>query len=117
MDNITVDKQQLIEIISVNRDNHRSQFEEAFGRFKAEVEKNLAERLKKIQKGKIPSLIIKLPVPVDHTTDYNRVIRMLELSVNDQIDLSEDDAAMYVMDEWDWSRQFAAMSASYGVRR
>jgi hypothetical protein len=115
MEDITVDKQNLIDIITANRDNHRAKFVEAFEKFKVEVEKNLADRLKEIRKGTVPSLNFALPVPVDHTRDYNRIIRMLELSVDEHIVLSERDAQMYVMDQWDWSAQFAASTANYGV--
>lgn len=117
MEDITVNKQNLIDIITVNRDNHRRMFEEAFDRFKIEVEKNLADRLKQVRKGTVPSLMISLPVPADHTADYNRIIRMLELSVDSVILLSERDAQSYVMDQWDWSAQFAASTATYGVNR
>lgn len=115
MENITVEKKQLIAIVQGNRDNHRAKFEAAYGNFKVEVEKQLRKRLEQVHAGKVPNLTFALPVPMDHTKDYDRVLRMLELSVDDQIVLSEYDSKMYVMDEWDWSSQFAATTANYGV--
>lgn len=49
----------------------------------------------------------------DHTGDYDRVIMMAHMSVEDTITLSEDEFAMYVMDQWRWKQDFADTTLCY----
>ena len=37
---------------------------------------------------------MRLPEPEDHTDDYERILRMAQMSVDDVIELSADDFAM-----------------------
>ncbi len=57
---------------------------------------------------------INLTVPVDHTKDYDRVIRMLTMSTADEITISESQFTQYVMDEWNWKAAFVGTTAMYG---
>lgn len=113
MQKITVRKTELREIIQANRDEHREIFEEAVEAFKARCIEELESRLKDVRAGRKINMMISLPVPEDHTEDYDRALRMLELSIDDEIDLTEEDVAQYVQDDWSWSRAWAANTGSY----
>jgi len=54
-----------------------------------------------------------LTAPENHIEDYIRVLRMLNMSVEDKITLSEVQFNQYVMDNWHWTRSFKTMSATY----
>ena len=54
--------------------------------------------------------------PIDQTKEYDRAVRMLELAVDENIELTEVQFANYVMDEWQWSQHFMAMNAMYSMR-
>ena len=45
--------------------------------------------------------------------DIHRVIMMATMSVEDTISLSEDEFAMYVMDQWRWKQDFAETTLRY----
>ena len=45
--------------------------------------------------------------------DIHRVIMMATMSVEDTISLSEDEFAMYVMDQWRWKQAFAETTLRY----
>lgn len=65
--------------------------------------------------GKV-KLNIELTVPVEHTKDYERVIRMLTMSTADEITISESQFTQYVMDEWNWKAGFVGSTAMYNKR-
>ncbi len=54
--------------------------------------------------------------PIDQTKEYDRAVRMLELAVDENIELTEQQFANYVMDEWQWSQHFMAMNSLYSLR-
>jgi hypothetical protein len=55
---------------------------------------------------------ISLPEPVDHTSDYARVVSTLEMSAEDIVQLSADQFDQYVLDNWNW-RKFAYETNQY----
>jgi hypothetical protein len=112
MENITVAKEDLLAQLIINRDDHRAIFEEALAGFQAEAETQLQEQIDLLRAGKRRDIRIVKPVPRDHTADYERAIRMIEMALGDTITLSEADFAQYVMDDWGWQGQF--LSNVYG---
>jgi hypothetical protein len=73
----------------------------------------LEDQIAAIEKGRIHAKFEALPVPVDHTIDYDRVIRLVELDINDTMTLDEAEVGMYVMDDWHWKREFQTTNAYY----
>ncbi|MBA2774756.1 MAG: hypothetical protein H0U36_12045, partial [Nocardioidaceae bacterium] len=45
--------------------------------------------------------------------DYDRVLTMAEMSVEDVIELTADDFAMYVMDQWHWKQTCTETTGFY----
>jgi hypothetical protein len=115
MQNITVRKTELIKRIEDNRSRHRALFEQACTAFQVRLEQELERRLRDVRAGRPVSLRIDLPEPEDHTIDYDRVLEMLALEVEEEVLLSETDVAQYVMDDWAWKRAFVTTNSSYGV--
>lgn len=114
MRDITVHKNELLTKLEENRRDHRQVFEEALEGFKREVIQRLEEYLERTRQGKSQDVYVSMPVPKDHTADYDRAIAMVKMSVGDRITLSETDFAQYVMDDWRWQREF--IGNSYGSR-
>ncbi len=113
MDKVTVRKTDLLAALRENREAHRDIFNEACEGYQAEAIRLLEEHLQRIRQGKREQVYVVLPVPADHTKDYDRVIRMVEMSVDDEIDLEANDFASYVMDDWRWKREFLTSNATY----
>lgn len=110
MDKIRVNKTELLETLRRNREDHRRIFEEALEGFRREAIAELEQKIKDLQAGKHRTVYISKPVPRDHTSDYDRAIRVMEMTVDDIITLSERDFAQYVMDNWGWQREFVRNS-------
>jgi predicted transcriptional regulator YdeE len=113
MNAIKVTKWTLLEKLRANRAAHKAQFEEAAEGYREKVIELLEERLAEARKGKLPSIVIGLAMPVNQTKQYDRVIGMLEMDTNDVIELEEDDYQRYVLDEWTWSASTTATNSLY----
>jgi adenylate kinase family enzyme len=110
---VTVEKDALLKTVKENRDKHRQIFLEAVDGFRKKAVELLEERLDDAKAGRRINVYINLPTPVDQTREYDRVIRMLEMSVDTTIELTQSEFTMYVMDDWSWKKQFSATNAMY----
>jgi hypothetical protein len=106
----------LIDIVVENRDLHRDAYEDALAGFRIEANKALEDRIDQIAQRLVVGLTFRLPIPEDHTNDYDRVIQMLKLTKaagEDTIVLEQHEQEMYVMDQWGWKTNFAETSTFY----
>ena len=113
MENVKVKKQEVLETIKKNREQHRKIFLEAVDGYKAKCVELLEMKLKAIKNGWVGAVSVSLPVPEDHTKDYDRAIKMLEMSVDDVIEMDEDSFTQFVMDDWHWKRNFLVSNSAY----
>lgn len=113
MEDVTVQRDKLLEELRRNREAHKAIFDEAMDGYAKEAEAQLQRHLDEVRAGKIKVISVHLPVPEEHTKDYDRAIKMVEMSVADQITLDEHDFASYVMDDWAWKRQFLTSNSTY----
>ncbi len=113
MRTVTVKKEDLLKILKENRDNHRAIFEEAQKNYRERAIEELDRRLRDAEEGRRIDVAIYLPAPEDHTKDYDRVIRMVEMSIEDNVELTNQEFAQYVQDDWSWRRAWVANTASY----
>lgn len=54
--------------------------------------------------------------PENHSKDYERVLKMLEMSTETEIELTQQDFSRYVMDEWEWKSKFETSTSAYTSR-
>lgn len=115
MNKVTVSVSTLIDAVSKNRTAHRQIFLEALEGFRKKQMETLEAHLEELKAGKLLRVITYLPVPEDHTKDYDRVLKMLDMHQSNSIDISQEDFAKYVMDDWMWKRSFLATNSSYSA--
>jgi hypothetical protein len=113
MEEVTIKKDEVLSVLKANRTNHRKIFEEALEGYKKKMIETLENSLADARAGKLTTLHISLPKPQDQTRDYDRAIKMLEMSIADSVTLSEQDFACYIQDDWMWKRQFLTSNAFY----
>ena len=102
-----------IDYLRPNMEKHRAIFEEAVEGYRAEALRLLEEQIERIKKGRLVPVQIMLPLPVDHTKDYERVIQMMTICQDEEIELTEEDFAAYVMDDWRWKQEFLVSNSRY----
>lgn len=110
---VKVNRGALLGVIQENRDKHRAIFQEALDGYKDEALRLLNGHIDRIKRGKVSTVFVSLPAPQDHTRDYDRILRMLNMSVDAEVELSEPDFAQYVMDDWAWKREFLTTASVY----
>ncbi len=113
MRSVTVHRDEFLARVRENRDNHRSVFEEALEGYRNRLTAELERRVRDLNRGRRVDQYIGLPEPEDHTEDYDRILAMAEMSVDDTVHLTEDEFAMYVMDQWRWKQSFSESTDRY----
>lgn len=113
MRTVTVNKEDFLTRVRENRDNHRAVFEEALEGYRKRLMLELEHRVCDVKRGRVINQYIGLPEPEDHTDDYDRILTMVEMSIDGTVDLSENEFAMYVMDQWDWKQSFTESTYRY----
>jgi hypothetical protein len=99
--------------VRTNRDSHRELFLKAQEGYRKLVIEELDRMLADAKAGRPIRRSVSLTEPSDHTKDYDRVIAMLEMSVDDTVTLDASDFDRYVLDNWDWSRFALSTNTSY----
>jgi hypothetical protein len=113
MNMVKVKREEVLKRIKANRAVHRDAFLRAQKGFRKAVVAELDRSLKDARAGRRFRLMITLPEPEDHTADYDRVVDMLEMSVDEEIMLDSASFNCFVRDQWAWKHAFAMSNSQY----
>jgi hypothetical protein len=116
MDPLTYQVLELEKVIRKNREAHAKDFEAADLAFRDKLVSEAYSLADAAKIGKPVHLTINLPQPKSHLADYDAVLRMLEMTTAETIELDTQDFRRYVMDEWEWSRVFRDTVSGYCAR-
>jgi hypothetical protein len=111
---VRVEREKVLERMRENRAQHRAIFEAAIEGYRQRVIEVLDQMIADARAGRRIRQNVGLPEPADHTDDYDLVIDMLELEVEDVIELTQAEFAQYVRDDWGWKGQFYAQTTGAG---
>lgn len=112
MDKVVVNRDELLNTLKKNREEHAADYAEAVTGYQKVAIKKMRKHLKLAKTGEVIQCL-NLIVPQDHTSDYDRAIKMLEMSVDTEIVLTEHDFKQLVLDDWQWKAQTLQASAFY----
>lgn len=112
MKSVTVKKDQLLDTMRANRDQHREEYIEARKKYQQKAVEELRARLARAEDGDI-DLVFDLPKPVDYTESYEDAIQMIEWEIDGDITLDHQLFQRYVLNKWEWQQVFAAATRSY----
>ena len=115
MNSVKMNRKELLKIVKENAKKHVADYNESVEDYKVAVLKVAQENLKKAKTGDLALFKFRaMPqAPASYEDNYNRAIRMLELSVEDIIDVEEHIFNQLVLDEWGWKQNFIAQSSLY----
>lgn len=119
MKTIKVEKGALLEKLKTNREKHHAAFVEAHKGYREAAVLELLKMQNEAIEGKTirRHLPHELDEPQDYTKSYDRIIAMLEMTIEETIEIDQTQFRNYVLDEWDWSEQWAGTNSKYGNRR
>lgn len=111
MQEIKVEKSRLLTTLQENKTKHEEAAKEATEAFYAKFKQLLTQVTDEVNQGlKFDEALRKLNAespPRAHGDDYERQIKMLEYDTRDEIDLTPEEFARFVLDEWRWREEFA----------
>ena len=113
---VKVDRKKLLKIVTENKEKHIKDFLESVEDYKAATLKLAEANLELVKTGDLDQIAKTKPMPskpVSYENNYTRAIRMLELSVDKEIDVEEDVFNQLVLDEWAWKNAFVASASLY----
>lgn len=123
MREVKVKREDLLKKVKENRVTHIKEYREAVEGYKSAAIAELAKGMIQLKKQvddletgemiRLSTVSFNLAVPQDHTKDYDQVIAMLEMSVDDTLTIRSDEFACFVMDDWDWKQDFLNTSMLY----
>ena len=112
--NVSINKDVLFQILNDNLTKHKKEYEEAVKVWRAKFAVEINKTVDRINNGEKPfRFYSQLPVPEEHSKDYERVIRMVSMDTRDILVLNEKEASMYLDDDWDWRPSFDANTSTY----
>lgn len=116
---VKVNKTKLLETLRENLSKHVTAHKEALETWKKKASDHVATLSDKILKGEIRDIGSAVSCvndrPVSYAPSYEKVIKMLEYSVDDVIELESEDFDRYVGDNWEWKQSFLLNSSKYGA--
>lgn len=113
MNTVVVSKAQLLETLKENRDKHRGIFLEAMAGYKPRAIQLLNEHIARIEANAIERVYVDLPMPSDHTEDYDRAIASLTWNILEEVELTIQEFDWYVQDQWGWKQQWTTSNSVY----
>ncbi len=106
LSSVRVDKGFLLSKLESNKDQHEDTYKKAMKAWHSKILDTLNKELKKVKADKTYYPKVFVVKPNSHTVDYERVIDMLEASLDDEFELTSAEFSQYVRDEWDWKESF-----------
>jgi len=114
MKNVTLAKAELIAVITSNQLTHNQEYAEMMQAFKVEVATETKAMIEfNASREKDFRTSIDVREPMSHNDEYDRILSMLNMSVDDNITLSQEEYRQYVLDEWSWAGMFAMSKTRY----
>lgn len=110
---VKVSRVELLETLRKNREQHVKDYEVAKIKYRETAISQLETMLQDAKAGRKFDTVVLAPKPSKYTDSYDRAIRMLEMSKDDLIELTDHEFKMLVMDEWNWSRDFTSNTKLY----
>lgn len=118
MNAIKMNRLELLQIVRANKITHIAEFLEAVEDYKKlvlQIAQGNVKLAKTADLEQFKRIKAQPAAPVSYENDYQRAIRMLELSVEDVIEVEEDVFNQLVLDEWSWKRSFTMSNSTYKV--
>ncbi len=113
MTSIVIEKKVLLPIILENKNKHDQIYNEAVSGYWVKAEEILNQKLEKVKAHEKIDNSLGLTFPVNFEHEYDRVIRMLELTSENKIDLTANQFDQYVRNEWSWKGGFVGTNSLY----
>jgi hypothetical protein len=102
-----IEKGDLLKVLRENLAKHKAEFETAMNDYWEALEIYHSTQLERAKSKNKKGPDVPAPaMPTSQEKEYEKVIRQLELSIDDKIVLNDTQFQTYVMDDWFWKSTF-----------
>ena len=102
-----IEKEKLLGVLRENLTKHKAEFETAMTDYWEALEIYHSTQLERARSRNKKGPLVPVPeMPTSQEKEYEKVIRQLELSIDDKIVLNDTQFQTYVMDDWFWKPTF-----------
>ena len=121
MKSVNVSKTELLNVLRENKAKHIEEYTSAMTVYRTDVIEKLEQLLAaaKIEAEKETPKFdtrVDLAEPATFVESYDTAIRMLEMSTDSIIELSQQEFSQYVEDKWSWGTMFKATTSFYNSK-
>lgn len=113
MNNVNIEKSALLPILLENKEKYNQIYHSAVSGYWSKAEEVLNNKLNSIKNQEKIEPYLGLAFPENHEDDYNRAIKMVELSADNVLNLSQSEFNQYVLNDWTWRNTFLSVSSVY----
>lgn len=113
MKSVKVNKEELLQRLHANREDHRDLFLRAQEVYRERAIAELDGMLRRAREGDDIERSIRLIEPQDYTEEFDTAIEMIEWEVGDEVILDQREFKQYVQNEWGWMGNFTASTQAY----
>lgn len=108
-----VNKDRLIDQLAENRAKHVEAYQLAIEKYRAKAIEFFNEAIDKVKAGGEVERALRLPMPEEHTEDFDRAIEGLSWHQGEFVDLDEFKFEQLVRNRWGWHQTFTSNTTSY----
>ena len=114
MRSVKIKTKELLEVLRGNLAQHIIDFDEAYSAYAKQATKELEDAyIDAKESGVISRNPISAVEPRSYEDSYITVIRMLEMSDDKVVELTQQEFSQYVEDRWAWKEAFTLTSSLY----
>ena len=110
---VNVTRLELLTALRANLAQHLTEYEQAILDYKTKVVEELSAALARANADDFAKVNVSVQKPSCHKRDFEEVIEMLEMSVDEVIELDKEAFRAYIKGEWPWKESFTQLMASY----
>lgn len=111
MKDVMVKRTELLEILKRNLDIHKDLYASAAEAFRSKYVLEI-DKMKQQAQENMFSMHVDLQKPENHCVDYEVAIKMLEMECRDEIELTDEEFAKFVLNKWRWITNFYSSFSS-----
>lgn len=115
MTTVTVKTADLLAKLHENKTIHEKEFNELQEIYLNNVISGLSKILEdaKTKKSQNPITSLSLTKPKSFIKDYEEIIGMLEMSIQEEFAITQEEFRNYVLNIWSWTNQFEMIKSAY----
>lgn len=114
MKQVTVDTKTLIDTITTNRETHIVDYKDAHAKWADQATEYHRQQFESLTQNQHEVTNLEKPEePQNYVDSYNVALKMLEMSVDESVTLSNQEFQQFVLDEWHWAHSFRSSVNSY----